>query len=767
MRAGVVALLGALLAGGALAGGDVTLSEGWEFRRAGEHDWKTVRVPHDWAIAGPFDAAAKSGGSGKLPWKGRGEYRRTLSVSAADAATLAAGGRAYLAFDGVMASPRVKVNGADVGGWDYGYMSFTLDVTDRLRAGDNLVEVSCDTTHHDSRWYPGAGIYRRVVFSVRPRRHVKPGTLAITTPAVTRESATVRVVYDTPDGPTNYTFEVANPRLWDVDDPYLYEIDLLGETFRYGIRTFRFTPDDGFHLNGRRVQLKGANLHSDLGLLGMAFDRSAMRRQLHVMKEMGVNAIRTSHNAPAPEMLELCDEMGLLVWNECFDKWEETSGRRPDQDLEDYVVRNLRQFVRRDRNHPSVVMWSVSNEIWEWDPVQPKRSPHRWSDHGPTGQTKVRNALFAAAVRSEDTTRPVGCGNRPYMNEQRILDLRLWDDFDVVGWNYFRSYEPARTACPGKAFVYSESASAVSTGGYFGGRLPANKNDCVTTDAHPHQVDGLDLSACLDIADVEFDRMERDRHVAGEFVWTGIDYLGEPSPFDRDARSSYFGCVDLTGVPKDRFYLYRSHWKPEAETLHLVPHWNWDGASGGPRTVMVYTNGDEAELFLNGRSLGRRRKGEPSPFANAYYSVVTKYRLIWPDVAYEPGELKAVVWKDGRRLGETSVRTAGAPAALALAQEPLLSQDAVELRWVRVCAVDEGGVAYPFATNRVTFRLTGPGELVAVGNGDPTGMKSFAETESHDLFFGKAMAVVRRTGEGRLTLTAVADGLRLASVDVR
>ena len=742
----------------------------WDFRREGAA-WTQVRVPHDWAIAGPFDpkADAKAIDCARLPYLGKGEYRRTFALTADEQALVDAGGAAYLAFDGVQAHPRVRVNGREAGGWDYGYMGFTLDVTEFLKRGENRLEVSADTTKLESRWYPGGGLYRGVRLDMKPREHVVPGSLAIVaTPCAAATSAVVKVSYvSSLYGPTGFVFTVENPRLWDVDSPCLHEIDILGERFAYGIRSMRFTADDGFWLNGRRLELHGVCLHSDLGPLGMAFDASAARRQLSIFKDMGVNAIRTSHNAPAPEMLELCDEMGILVWNECFDKWEETSGRRPDQDLEDFVVRNLRQFVRRDRNHPSVVMWSVSNEVWEWDPVQPKRSSFRWSDHGPTGQTKVRNALFAAAVRSEDTTRPVGCGNRPYMNERRVLDLRLWDDFDVIGWNYFRSYEQVRAACPGKALVYSESASAVSTGGYFGGRLPAHKNDCVATDAHPHQVDGLDLSACLDIADVEFDRMERDRYVAGEFVWTGIDYLGEPSPFDREARSSYFGCVDLTVVPKDRFYLYRSHWKPEAKTLHVVPHWNENAAAGGKRTVMVYTNGDEAELFLNGRSLGRHRKGEASPFTNDYYSVVTKYRLVWTDVTYEPGELKAVAWKGGQRLGETTVRTAGAPAALALSQEPLLTRDLAELRWVRVGAVDAKGVAHPLATNRVSFRLSGPGELVAVGNGDPTGMRPFTETDAHDLFFGKAMAVVRRTGPGTLTLTATAEGLAEGVLEIK
>ena len=378
---------------------DRVLTEGWKFLREGSSSWVDVRVPHDWAIAGPFDVKSEDGGTGKLPWKGKGEYRCALDVSAAEASTLASGGRAYLKFDGVMASPRVKVNGKDVGGWDYGYMSFVLDVTDKVHEGDNLIEVSCDTTHHNSRWYPGAGIYRKVVFSVRPRNHVLPGSLAITTPKVSRESATVRVAYTTPEGPTNYTFTVGKPRFWDIDDPHLYTLEVLGEKVRYGIRTFEFTVNDGFHLNGRRVQLRGVNLHSDLGLLGMAFDRSAMRRQLHIMKEMGCNAIRTSHNAPSPELLELCDEMGLVVWDECFDKWDGTAGRREDQDLEEYVIRNLRQFVRRDRNHPSVVIWSISNEIWEWDPdFDYSGITDPWYVRTPDCQTRGRNSLFGGFV---------------------------------------------------------------------------------------------------------------------------------------------------------------------------------------------------------------------------------------------------------------------------------------------------------------------------------------------------------------------------------
>lgn len=750
----------------AASAGETVLTHGWRFSKDGGKNWNDVRVPHDWAIAGPFDVNAKSGATGKLPWKGQGLYTRQLEVSAADMAEVAKGGRIYINFDGVMASPEVKLNGKYIGGWDYGYMGFTLDITDMVHEGKNLLEVSCDTRHHNSRWYPGAGIYRRVIYSVLPKGHALPGTLRITTPKVTKESATVKVVYETfGNGPTNYSFEVKNPRLWDVDDPYLYTLELPGQKVRYGIRTFKFTADDGFHLNGRRVQMKGVNLHSDLGPLGMAFDRSAMRRQLAIMKDMGVNALRTSHNPPAAEVLELCDEMGILVWDECFDKWDDTAGIKPGEDMVGYVIRNLRALVKRDRNHPSVVIWSISNEIWEWDPAHPMRSSHRWADRRPDGQTKERNDLFAAAVRLEDDTRPVGCGNRPYMNEKRILDLDLWRSLDVVGWNYLNSYAAAHSHDPSKPVVYSESASQVSTQGYFTDSIPQHKRD--KTHGETPQIDSMDLYKGIDIPDVEFHRMETNRYVAGEFVWTGIDYLGEPVPFDDKARSSYFGIVDLMGVPKSRYYLYRAHWNEKADTVHIVPHWNWEGAKNRKRDIHVYTNGDEAELFLNGRSLGRHRKGGVSPYTNEYFSVVSKYRIIWREVEFEPGELTARAWKNGVEIGSASVRTAGTPVAVKLRQERKYSYDKNELLWVHAGVADEKGTLDPKASNMVYFSLSGPGEILGVGNGDPTAMKSFAEVDSHPLFNGSATAVIRRTGEGELKLTVSSPGLKADAITLK
>lgn len=740
-----------------------TLTDRWHFSKDGGKSWQSVRVPHDWAIEGPFDAFAGDGHTGKLPWRGRGQYRLDFKLNDDEQRMLENGGVAYLTFDGVMASPRVLVNGRDAGGWDYGYLGFSLNVTEILKMDGNLVEVACDTTHHNSRWYPGAGIYRKVTFAVKPALHVKPGSLAITTPVVTRERATVRVAYETCLGATNYTFEVARPHLWDVDDPHLSEIEILGERFRYGIREAHFTPDDGFHLNGRRVQLKGVNLHSDLGVLGVAVNKSALRRQLRVMRDMGANAVRTSHNPPAPELLDLCDEMGLLVWDECFDKWDATSGRRPDQGLEAYVVRNLRQFVRRDRNHPSVIAWSIGNEIWEWDPSHPIRNDDPWLDRGPSGQTRVRNSLFASVVRQEDGTRPVACGNRPYMNEKRILDMDLWTDIDVVGWNYLRSYTNLHARLPSKPVVYTESASAVSTFGHYENRPPRNRDEGMAVEPY---VDSMDMTMGIDLPDVEFARMKMDRYVAGEFVWTGIDYLGEPIPFDKKARSSYFGCVDLTGVPKDRFYLYRAHWNPDKVTVHIVPHWNWQSCASERRTVFVYTNGDEAELFLNGKSLGRRYKGDPSPFSNEYYGVMANYRLMWTDVNYVPGELKAVAYCKGVRIGDKVVRTAGEPAALRLEVEPRFGRDADELAWVRVSAVDANGLPHPLATSEVDFRLEGPGEIVAIGNGDPAGLKPFKDTRAQPLFYGRCMVVLRRTGKGKVVLHASAPSLGAHSVEI-
>ncbi len=792
--------------------------------------WTKVEVPHDWAISGPFDPKG-NGGTGKLPWRGVGWYRRTFTLADEDFARVKAGGALWLEFDGVMASPRVYVNGRLAGGWDYGYMSFRVDAAPFVKAGVNTLAVRADTRDHHSRWYPGAGIYRAVRLVSTSAVYVLPGTEFVKTPMVDPGCATVHVAFTVTnrlstavsaeagvrvrdeagqmiskaklgarklDAGGAYEFaldlSVPEPKLWDVDSPHLYTADIgvrTGDSFdvkkiRFGIRTFSFTAEDGFHLNRRRVQLNGVDLHSDMGPLGMAFNRSVMKRQLAIMKDMGANAVRTSHNACDPQMLDLCDEMGIVVWNECFDKWDATSGRRADQNLEDYVCLNLREFVRRDRNHPSVFVWSIGNEIppngYDWKGKNPNAT---------NGMSAVRFSLFRDAIREFDTTRPVGIG----CCHANAIESGMFKELDITGWNYGRNYAKIKAKHPDKPVLYSESASALSSYGFFSEPPSPHKT---AFNVAEREVDGYDHNAApwSDIPDVEFWRMEKDRYCGGEFVWTGIDYLGEPTPFvhgnqfpmmeavpkEELARSSYFGIVDLMGVPKERYWLYRSHWNRKSETIHLLPHWNWEGSATNV-PVYVYTSGDSAELFLNGKSLGSRSKDMTTEFpldtksgkraecgdfrTNTYYDVCARYRLRWFDVPYEPGELKVVAYRAGRKIGEQTMRTAGKPEAVRLTPEAgELPADGETCVFVQVDVVDANGVRDPWAKNRVSFKLTGPGKLLAVGNGDPRGHDSFADVSSHPLYFGKAVAVVRRDkgSKGPITLRASADGLAPAEV---
>ena len=911
--------------------------------------WESVEVPHDWAISGPFDPEA-DGGSGKLPWRGVGWYRRDFRVSEAQMLDIREGAAAmWLEFDGVMARPKVYVNGELAGGWNYGYMGFRVDIAPLVRAGENSLAVCADTRDHHSRWYPGAGIYRAVRLVSAPAIHVLPGSVFVSTPGVAKASATVHVEFSVTNGlnwsksvdagvriaapgardaavaetrgsvsvPANGTarcafdLEVRNPVLWDVDSPELYtatvgvakggRLDALST--RFGIRVAEFTADDGFHLNGRRVQLNGVDLHSDMGPLGMAFNRSVMRRQLAIMKDMGVNALRTSHNACDPQVLDLCDEMGIVVWNECFDKWDGTSGRRNDENLEDYVAENLRAFARRDRNHPSVVAWSIGNEI-----------PPASTNYA-AGMSAARFRLFRAAIREFDTTRPVGIG----CCHGQAIASGMFSELDISGWNYGGQYCNVKAKHPDKPVVYTESASAVSSYGHFEQPPAANKTDY---DVAAREVGGYEHNAApwSDIPDHEFARMEKDRYCAGEFVWTGIDYLGEPTPYIRYkafpgmmalpkselARSSYFGICDLTGMPKERYWLYRAHWNGKASTVHISPHWNWKGREGRPTPVYVYTDADEAELFLNGRSLGRRAKGAPQRPANLakgcaatassverkgdhenaaglaldgehgtrwcangpargawwqvdlgkttsfcrvlvsgeqadasyawtvrvsddgqtwrdyakkaidaaqaseakacsaryvrvvfddlkagvwasirefsvsdcadafrmnpYYDVCDRYRLRWFDVPYEPGELKAVAYKNGLRSGEAVVKTAQKPVAVKLTPErDALPADGETCVFVQVDVVDAAGVRDPLAKNRVSFSLSGPGRILAVGNGDARGHEAFTKTDSHPLYFGKAVAVVRRDAgsEDPVVLKVSAEGLAPAEIQFK
>jgi beta-galactosidase len=898
-----------------------------------DQSWQPVRLPHDWAIAGPFNPE-ENGYAAKLPWRGVGWYRKTFALDEAQR-----GKRVYLDFDGVMAFPKVYVNGELAGEWDYGYTPFQIDITKHVKFGEpNVVAVRCDTTKHGTRWYPGAGIYRGVKLTVCNPIHIAHWGTFLTTPEVNDERALVKVqtvienhgdgerqigvefrfrdadgknIGSTVDAATipaggskvlSTEFTVTRPQRWDVDHPYLYSLEtavVLGgeldknsvspandidrDTTTFGVREFKFTADDGFHLNGRRVQLRGVCLHHDHGPLGGAFYRRAMERQLEIMREMGVNAIRTSHNPPAADLVDLCDRMGFVVWDECFDKWDDKADRVEGKpSLEEHGRRHLRNLVMRDRNHPSVVVWSIANEIG--------------AVGGRDGLTKDRVAMMRDIVREYDDTRPVGLAH--HIPETARGDV--FDPIDVGGWNYDRRYSIFRERYPDKPILYTESASALSTRGFYELPLPGSRTDF----SDKLQVDSYDLNSARwsDIADVEFALMERDKFVGGDFVWTGFDYLGEPTPFDRQATSSYFGIVDLCGIPKDRYYLYRSYWRPETTTVHILPHWNWPDRIGKNVPVFVYTNGDSAELFLNGKSLGRRTKeteippriniaegkpatasseraggrrpttaakandgaagtrwyadsdkpgewwqvdlGDVQPIADvvtlfdgqpgnyqyrvdisddgekwrtavshdkqlegwgdrlthslndkaryvrieftelrngaranlrevavypvSYYAVIDKYRLRWMDVPYEPGELKAVAYKNGERIGESVMRTAGEPAAIRVTPDRTsLAASGDDLCYVLVEAVDADGNLCPLADNMIRFRVDGPAEIAGVGNGNPISLEP-NQADHRQLFYGKAMLIVR-TEEGQggdIKIAAESDGLTPAEVEV-
>ena len=766
-------------------------NSGWEFS-SDQKTWRAVSVPHDWAIAGPFNPKG-DGNTGKLPWHGRGVYATTISLDELPK------GRMFLDFEGVMAHATVFANNNPCGRGDYGYLGFRADLTPYLMKGENKIIVKVDTDNFKSRWYPGGGIYRPIHLVKTDDVYLEDDGLRVTTKDVLTDCAEVKVrgvvtsrrlkavkgvaraTLRDPSGAVVATakddfdvdgfadedftmkLKVPNPQLWELVDGaklYTLEVAVSGDGFadslvrRIGLREFRFDADRGFFLNGKHVQLNGVDLHSDLGPLGMAFDKDAMRRQLAIMRDMGANALRTSHNCPAPGVLDLCDEMGIFVWDECFDKWQETCGRG-DEPLEDFVSRQLARFVRRDRNHPCVFAWSIGNEISIGRVMPPGQES--WANGLAAGTSVERCARFRHVVRAEDDTRPVGIGSCfPEAGERGDYDA-----LDITGWNYRGMYDKMRAHAPDKPLLYTESASALSEWGYYADKLPAKKTEYAEA---AKRVDSYDYTAARwsDIPDREFLRMERDQFVGGEFVWTGIDYLGEPTPYS-DSRSSYFGICDLCVFPKDRFYLYRAHWNREAFTLHLVPcHWNFPEKNGKTVPVFAYTSADEAELFLNGRSLGRRRKDHNAGSLDDYYSVLPRYRLMWMDVPYEPGELKVVAYgKDEKASGTQVIRTAGPAARVALAPERVYGSLCV----VQVTLADANGNFVPNDNRRVSFAAEGC-EILAVGNSDPRGMDSFKDVKSHPLCFGRAAVYLRLKPGTAAYLTASAEGVASATVEI-
>lgn len=787
---------------------ETTLNDGWQFSRGTLDDaknWQNVRVPHDWAIYGPFDRnndlqtvaveqngekeeTVKTGRTGGLPFIGKGVYRTTFNVPDT------AGRSVVLLFDGAMSNARVSVNGKELAFWPYGYNSFTVDTRDALRPGDNELVVELENKERASRWYPGAGLYRNVHVINTDRIHIPVWGTYVTTPVVKDDYASVslrmkidgaRKVEEWPNGEKiNVTtvildpegkevaknsslyiargqefeqnFIVANPDLWSPANPALYTAkttlsvdgkDVDTYDTRFGIRTIEYIPEKGFFLNGEPTKFKGVCNHHDLGPLGAAVNRSALRHQIELLKDMGANAIRTSHNMPAPELAELCDEMGMMLMIEPFDDW----GFRPKSPngygsvFSEWAERDITNMVEHFRNSPSVVMWSIGNEV-----------PSQW---GPVGMDEL--VMLQNLVHSLDPTRPVTCG----MDQiNSVLDNGFAAALDIPGFNYKpQYYDKAYGILPQKMILGSETASTVSSRGKY--YFPVEFGEHHTAMHPDNQSNSYDNESCSwsNTPDLDFE-MDDDREwVLGQFVWTGFDYLGEPSPYDTDAwpsHSSYFGIFDLASLPKDRFYLYRSQWNNDSTTLHVLPHWTWPGREGRVTPVFVYTSYPEAELFVNGVSQGRRKYDKSN--------VIDRYRMRWNDVVYQPGEIRVVAYDDnGQAAEEKTVRTAGKAKALKIsANRKSIAADGEDLVYFTVWAVDANGNPVPDADNLVKFQVTGAGSFEATANGDATCVMPFQKPEMK-LFSGAATAIARPgTTPGTLTIKATGHGLRPATATV-
>jgi beta-galactosidase len=777
--------------------------------------WESVNLPHDWAIKGPFfegDNPEVGGGMGRLPSPGVAWYRKKLDIPASDA-----GKSIFLDMDGAMSYAVVWLNGHLVGGWPYGYASWRVDLTPYIvPGGENQLAIRLDNPPSSSRWYAGGGIYRNVWLTKTNPVHVGHWGTFVTTRDASEISATINLEvtidndsrYEAPitvvtqifalnsdgnkTGDAVATFEslktpvaagertkaecsvtLKNPKLWGppptqtpnryVAVTTLWQNDKTVDQYetRFGIRSLRFDPDTDIYINGEHIKIKGVNQHHDLGALGAAFNTRAAERQFEILHEMGCNAIRTAHNPPAPELLELTDRMGFLVMDEAFDVWE-----RKKTPLDFYLVfsdwheQDLRAFVRRDRNHPSVIIWSFGNEVGE----------QYTGEEGAALAKQLRDI-----VKDEDPTRPTTSA----MNWAKP-DMPLPAVLDVISLNYqgegIRNapaysglkgintpplYPAFHEAFPDKVILSSENAAALSTRGeymfpVFEG-ISAPVKDGLGGDPKNQYVSAYELYTADFGSSVDkvFASLDKHPYVAGGFVWSGWDYLGEPTPFYL-SRSSYYGIIDLAGFKKDRYYLYQSRWRPDFPMAHIRPHWNWPERVGKVTPVHVFTSGDEAELFLNGKSLGRKKKDQ------------YEYRLRWDEVKYEPGDLKVVVYKEGKKWAEDVVKTTDEPARLeASADRSEIRADGKDLAFITVRVTDETGLTVPQAKNPIKFEIDGSGKIVATDNGDPTNLVPFPSKE-RDAFNGLALVIIRsKPGiSDSITVTAKSPGLKAAQVVV-
>ena len=777
----------------------------WDFSRDGKA-WQQVAVPHDWAIAGPFDKkwdlqmvaieqngekekTEKSGRSGALPWIGEGMYKMNLQLPKGYK-------RAVLVFDGAMSQPVVKVNGKEAGRWAYGYNAFRIDITPYVQFGGkkNLVEVHLNNVEESSRWYPGGGLYRPVSVELYGNENFSTWDTFVRTLKADKQEAEVevnallegkigksgktvialldeagtKVAEQTISGATpaiKTSLKVANPQLWSPESPYLYQVKLTRyegkkvadvQTLKTGIRTISVSRNNGFQLNGITRKIKGVCLHHDLGPLGAAENKAALIRQIKTMKEMGCDAIRTAHNMPSTMQMEICDSLGMMVMAESFDMWIYPKCKNGyAKFFKEWSDRDMTNLVKHHRNHPSIIMWSIGNEI-----------PEQWSKEGMEIAKHLQDICH-----QYDPSRPVTQGMD---KAEAALKSGFAQVMDVPGFNYrVHKYYKNIEQLPQGFLLGSETASTVSSRGVY--KFPVQVRASNNNPYADGQCSSYDTEYCSwsNLPDDDWKMQDDYSWVIGEFVWTGYDYLGEPTPYDTywPSRSSYFGICDLAGLPKDRYYMYRARWNEHQHTTHLLPHWNWKGREGQVTPVYCYTDGVEGELFVNGKSQGRVRKDKSSR--------LDRYRLRWNNVKYEPGEIRVVTYNQyGDKVGEDVKRTAGEPAQMKFSVETpdhepiacmvegctdehnvLLNADGKDLAFVTVSLLDKDGNECPLADDELTFEVTGSGTFKAACNGDATSLEPF--THPHmKLFSGKLVVIVQSsTQKGNITLK-VKDGKR-------
>lgn len=793
-----------------------SFNENWKFSKGekangmkaefDDSSWRQLDLPHDWAIEGPFDEKynARSGG---LPFHGIGWYRKKFNVP-----NQLEGKKAFVHFEGVMNRAEVWINGQKIGERPYGYIGFQLDMTPYLKFGqENTIAVKCAPEDLSTRWYPGAGIYRDVWFEYKEPVHIAFDGTFITTPQVSKEKSTVNIkteVKNTSEQAVKFTLEtvilnqkgeqvssqntvieisansesvveqvteIQDTELWDLKNPHLYKaisrikngqklLDFEESTF--GIREISFSADQGFRLNGEKVRFQGVCLHHDQGPLGAAVNRRAKERQLQIMKDMGVNAIRTSHNPPSKTLLNLCDEMGLLVIDEAFDCWRKAKVENGyNKFYDEWSERDLRDMIRRDRNHPSIIMWSIGNEILE------QSSKDGWKE----------TRRLARITKDEDTSRPVTAGFNYY--PASVIN-KLAHEVDIPGFNYKpMKYKEILEQHPDWIIYGSETSSCTSSRGVYHFPIETYKKH------ESLQVTSYDLIGPVwsSPPDLDFDMLAENPRVLGEFIWTGFDYLGEPTPYggrdnstngywngDWPSHSSYFGAADLCGFPKDRYFLYQSQWT-EKPMVHVLPHWNWEGKEGEIIPVHAFTNCDEVELFVNGKSYGKKVKGvdlTPIPMIHRFWKsdkpLMSKYRLSW-DVPYQAGTIKVIAYKDGKAIVEKEISTAGKAHHIELeADRTLIASDNKDLSYITVKVVDkEGNLCYK-ANNNIKFEIEGKGKIAGVGNGNAASLTPL-QGDQMEVFSGMALAILKvdKGAKESFKLKASAEGLESASIQIQ